>query len=44
MLPWVWDKPAAEALIQNLAQERPFATGAEVKRKKKKKKSLNLKY
>ena len=32
-------RPAAAALIQLLARERPYTTGAAVKRKKKKKES-----
>ena len=32
---WLWYRPAATALIQPLARERPYATGAALKRKKK---------
>ena len=33
---WLWGRPAAAALIQHLAWERPCATGAALKRKKRK--------
>ena len=33
---WLWRRPAAEALIQLLAWEHPYAAGGAVKRKKKK--------
>ena len=38
-LPGLWRRPAAVALIQPLAWESPYATGAALKRKKEKKKS-----
>ena len=34
MLPWLWCRPAAAALIRPLAWELPCATGAAVKEKK----------
>ena len=34
---WLWCKPAAIALIRPLAWEFPYAMGAALKRKKKKK-------
>ena len=37
---WLWCKPAAGAQIQSLAWEPPYATGAALKRKKKKKNVL----
>ena len=37
-LPWLWRRPAAAALIQPLAQELPYTTGAALKEEKKKKK------
>ena len=33
---WLWCRPAAAALIQPLAQEFPYATGAALKRQKNK--------
>ena len=36
-LQWLWHRPAAIALIHPLAWEPPSATGAALKRKKKKK-------
>ena len=33
-MPWLWPRPAAAAPIQPLAWERPYATGAAVKKKK----------
>ena len=38
VLPRLWWRPAVAALIQLLAVELPYATGAAVKRKRKKKK------
>ena len=38
-LPWLWCRSAAAALIQPLAWELPYAMGAALKRKKKKKSS-----
>ena len=35
VLPWLWHRLAAAALIRPLAQELPYAAGAAVKRKKK---------
>ena len=34
---WLWHRPAAAAPIQSLAWEIPYATGAALKEKKKKK-------
>ena len=34
---WLWCRPAAAALIQPLAWERPYAAGVAIKREKKKK-------
>ena len=34
---WLWCRPAAEALIQPLAWEPPYAAGVALKKKKKKK-------
>ena len=34
VLPWLWHRLAAAALIQLLAQEFPFAAGAAIKQKK----------
>ena len=31
---WLWGRPAAEAPIQPLARELPYATGTTLKRKK----------
>ena len=33
VLPWLWRKLAAAALIQPLVQEHPYTTGTAVKRK-----------
>ena len=33
---WLWHRPAAAALIRPLAWERPYVTGAALKKKKKK--------
>ena len=38
---WLWCRPASEALIQPLVQERPSAAGVALKKKKKKKKKTN---
>ena len=38
VLPWLWCRLAAAALIQSLTWERPYAAGAAIKKKKKKKK------
>ena len=35
---WLWRRPAATALIQALAWERPYGAGVALKRSKKKKK------
>ena len=35
VLPWLWCRPAAAALIGPLARELPYVTGAAVKRKRK---------
>ena len=32
---WLWCRPAATAMIQPLAWEPPYATGASLKKKKK---------
>ena len=37
VLLWLWCRPAAAALIQPLAWELPYASGAALKIKKKKK-------
>ena len=37
---WLWRRPAAAALIQPLAWEPPYAVGAALKSKKKKKKVI----
>ena len=37
VLPWLWCRPAAVALIQPPAWEPPYATGAALKRKQTKK-------
>ena len=34
---WLWCRPAAEALIQPLAWELPYAAGVALKKKKKRK-------
>ena len=39
---WLWHRLAAKALIQPLAWEIPYATGAALKSKKQKKKKKNL--
>ena len=36
VLLWLWHRPAATALIRPLAWETPYATGATLKRRKKK--------
>ena len=36
---WLWCRPAAAAPIHPLAWESPYATGAELKKKRRKKKS-----
>ena len=41
---WLWWRPAAVALIRPLAWELPYATGAALKKEKKKKFSLTLPY
>ena len=41
MLLWLWYRLAAAALIQPLAQEFPYATGAAIQRKKLRKKKEN---
>ena len=38
---WLWCRPAAEALIQPLAWEFPYATGTALKTKRKKKKEYS---
>ena len=43
--PWLWYRLAATGLIRPLAWEPPYATGAALEKKKKKKKvSLDVKY
>ena len=37
---WLWQTPAAVALIQPLARELPYAVGVVIKSQKKKKKSF----
>ena len=37
---WLWDRLVAPALIQPLAWESPYASGAALKRQKKKKKGV----
>ena len=37
---WLWHRPADVALIRPLARELPYASGAALKKAKKKKKSL----
>ena len=44
MLLWLWCRPADAALIQPLAQELPYAIGATMERKKKKKTTIELAY
>ena len=39
---WLWQRPAATALIQPLAWELPYASDAVLKRQKKKKKKNQL--
>ena len=41
MLVWLWRRPAATALVLPLAWELPYATGADQKRQKKKKKAIH---
>ena len=36
---WLWRRPAAAAPIRHLTWELPYATGADLKREKKKKKN-----
>ena len=40
MLLWLWRRPAATAPIRPLAWEPPYATGAALKHKAKKKKDI----
>ena len=40
VLPWLWCRPAAAALIHPLAWELPYATGLALKTKQNKTKSL----
>ena len=40
VLLWLWYRPAAIALIQPLAQELPYAIGVALRKKKRKRKSL----
>ena len=42
VLLWLWDRLAAVALIQLLAQELPYAAGAAIKKIKEKKKNCSL--
>ena len=44
VLMWLWYKPVAIAAIQPLAWEPPYATGAALKRQKKKKELRNLEH
>ena len=39
---WLWHRPVATAPIQPLAWEPPYATGAALKRQKKKRKRICL--
>ena len=39
VLLWLWRRPVAAAVIQPLAWEPPYALGAALKRKKRKKKA-----
>ena len=39
---WLWCRPLAAALIQPLARELPYAAGAALERKKKKKKCKEI--
>ena len=41
---WLWQRPAAVALIRPLVWEPPYAEGAALKSKRKKKKEKNLLY
>ena len=43
MLPWLWRRPAAVALIRPLAWEPPYATGMDLKGQKAKKKKKEKK-
>ena len=40
VLLWLWCRPAAAAAIQTPAWELPYATGAAIKRQKKKKRKI----
>ena len=40
-LPWLWHRLAAAALVRSLAWELPYATGAALKKEKKKKQKTN---
>ena len=40
VLLWMWCRPAAATPIQSLGWELPYATGAAIKRRKKKKKTF----
>ena len=40
LLPWMWHRPAAAALVRPLAWETPYALGVALKKKKKQKISL----
>ena len=42
MLPWLWCRPAAAALIQPLAWDLPYAAGAALNDKKKKKSGVEF--
>ena len=39
---WLWCRPAAAALIQLLARERPYSAGVALKRKQKTKNKLSI--
>ena len=39
-MPWLWHRPAAAALSQTLARKLPYATGAAIERKKKRKEKV----
>ena len=41
VLLWLWCRPAAAAPIQPLAWKHPYATGVDLKGRKKKRKELN---
>ena len=41
VLLWLWHRPAARAPIQPLAWELPYAAGAALKRRKKRKKNFH---